>query len=192
METHETITGTVDKVVYQNQENGFTIFTLQHERQKNSTTIKGYVPQIHPGEQVTIRGSWVTHPKFGKQFEAKECTATVPTSVLGIKRYLASGLIKGIGPVYAEKLVEAFGADVLEVIDKKPHLLNNVAGIGPKRVERIVAGWQDQKDISHIMVFLQDKGISPTYATKIYKRYGADSISILTENPYRLADDILP
>ncbi len=190
MDLKETLIGIVDKIVYQNAENGFTVFTLQHARQKESTTIKGYVPKLHPGEQVTLVGSWVTHPKFGKQFEAQECTASVPTSILGIKRYLASGLIKGIGPVYADKLVDAFGADVLNVIDKQPHLLNNVPGIGPKRVERIIAGWQDQKDISHIMVFLQDKGISATYATKIYKRYGTQAIEVLTENPYRLADDI--
>ena len=110
--------------------------------------------------------------------------------IIGLKKYLGSGLIKGIGPVYAEKLVNRFGELVLDVIDKEPSRLHEVAGIGEKRVTKIIEAWKDQKEIANIMVFLQEKGISTAYATKIYKKYGDDSISVLHENPYRLAEEI--
>lgn len=187
-DTQELI-GTVDRIIFHNSENGFTIFVLQIPRSQ-PTIIKGYIPSLQPGEQVTLHGSWIMHPKFGKQFDAQSCKTSLPTSVVGISKYLSSGMIKGIGPVYADKLVKAFGQKVLEIIDKQPYRLHEVSGIGTKRVERIITAWQDQKEISHIMVFLQEKGISPAYATKIYKKYGQGSIQVLQENPYRLADDI--
>jgi exodeoxyribonuclease V alpha subunit len=145
---------------------------------------------LHSGEMVTVEGTWVSHPKFGRQFEAQQCTAHAPTSLVGLKKYLSSGLVKGIGPVYAEKLVDHFGTDVLTIIDAHPEKLHSVPGIGTKRAATIIASWQNQKAISHIMVFLQDKGISSAYAIKIYKRYGADAITIVAENPYRLAQDV--
>lgn len=189
MQPIETLHGIVDRIYFKNEENGFVVFVLQLNS-KDSTVVKGHVPAINPGEQVTIQGTWAMHPKFGKQFDAQQCTAQVPTTIVGLKKYLSSGLIKGIGPVYGEKLVKFFGEQVLEVIDKEPHRLQEVDGIGPKRVEKIITAWQDQKEISHIMVFLQEKGISPAYATKIYKKYRADAISVILENPYRLAQDI--
>ncbi len=189
MHQTEELVGIVDRIIFHNSENGFTIFVL-HAPRARDTIVKGYVPTLQPGEQVTLHGAWIMHPKFGKQFDAQSCVASLPTSLLGIKKYLSSGMIKGIGPVYAEKLVKAFGQEVLEIIDKQPYRLHEVSGIGTKRVERIIAAWQDQKEISHIMVFLQEKNISPAYATKIYKKYGNNSIQVLQENPYRLADDI--
>ncbi len=189
MQQPEQISGIVDRIIYHNNENGFAIFVV-HSKIAKEIFVKATVAAINAGEQITMTGSWTMHPKFGKQFEASECSTTVPTSVMGLKKYLASGMIKGIGPAYAEKLVAAFGTEVLDVIDTQPYRLHQVPGIGPKRVERIIIAWQDQKEISHIMVFLQDKGISPAYATKIYKRYGKQSINVLQENPYRLADDI--
>ncbi len=185
----EELVGIVDRIIFHNSENGFTIFVLQMPRAQ-TTIIKGYVPTLQPGEQVTLQGAWIMHPKFGKQFDAQSCITSLPTSLMGIKKYLSSGMIKGIGPVYAEKLVKAFGEQVLEIIDKNPYRLHEVSGIGTKRVERIIAAWQDQKEIAHIMVFLREKNITPAYATKIYKKYGQNSIAILQENPYRLADDI--
>jgi exodeoxyribonuclease V alpha subunit len=185
----EELTGTIEKCIYQNEQNGFSVFVLVFGKDK-STIVRGHMPQIQPGEQVTIQGAWVMHPKFGRQFEAKSCTASAPTSILGLKKYLGSGMIKGIGPKYAEKLVNAFGTDTLEIIDKKPHLLSQVDGIGPKRIEQIINAWHDQREISNVMVFLQDKGISPAYATKIYKKYGQESIATVSENPYRLAEEI--
>ncbi len=189
MQTEE-LTGTVDRIIFQNDENGFTVFALQLKKAPQPIIVNGHISAIHPGEQVTVKGTWFMHPKFGKQLNATQCTTSLPTSLVGIKKYLSSGMIKGIGPVYADKLITKFGAEVLEIIDQQPYRLHEVSGIGPKRVERIISAWQDQKEISHIMVFLQEKNISPAYATKIYKRYGRESLIVVQENPYRLADDI--
>lgn len=185
----EVLQGVVDRVIYQNQENGFAVFIVQLNA-KNSVTVKGCVPTITAGEQVLVRGVWNMHQKFGKQFDVQSCEKQAPTSILGLKKYLGSGLIKGIGPVYGDKLVAAFGEKVLEIIDKHPERLMSVPGIGAKRVEKIIMAWKDQKEISNIMVFLQNKGISATYAVKIYKQYKEKAIAIIEENPYRLAQDI--
>lgn len=189
MEHNEELTGTVDRVIFHNAENGFAIFVLQI-KQNVTTLVKGHIPSIQPGEHVSVQGSWVMHPKFGKQFDAKHCAISSPTSANGLKKYLGSGLIKGIGPVYAEKLVNYFGMHVLEIIDKHPQRLREVDGIGEKRIAVISQAWHEQKEISQVMVFLQDKGISPAYAVKIYKKYGQESIAVVNENPYRLAEDI--
>lgn len=185
----EFIQGVVDRVIYHNQENGFAIFVVKVNA-KDSVTVKGAVPAINIGEQVLVRGAWNMHQKFGKQFDAQSCEKQAPTSILGLRKYLSSGLIKGIGPVYGDKLVAAFGEKVLEVIDQYPERLRSVPGIGAKRVEIIVSAWKDQKEISNIMVFLQNKGISATYAVKIYKQYKENAIAVIEENPYRLAQDI--
>ena len=185
----EELSGAIEKTIYQNEETGFSVFVMQFAKDK-STIVRGFMPATVPGQEISVTGTWVMHPKFGRQFEAKTCVASTPTSLTGLKKYLGSGMIKGIGPKYAEKLVEAFGEKTLEIIDKEPHKLNRVEGIGAKRLEMIITGWQDQKSISHVMVFLQDKGISPAYATKIYKKYGQDAIAVVSENPYRLAEDI--
>ena len=189
MQSKEELSGVVDRIIYHNEENGFTIFVINTSR-SHTALIKGHTPTLHAGEQVHVQGAWVMHPKFGKQFEAEQCSISLPASTIVIQKYLASGMIKGMGPVYAQKLVKKFGDQTLEVIDKTPYRLHEIPGIGPKRVDRIIAAWQDQKEISHVMVFLQEKNVSPTYATKIYKKYGMQSISVLHENPYRLADDI--
>lgn len=186
---HDQLSGTVEKIVYQNDDKSFCVFILLPEKDK-SITVRGPLPATVAGQEITVIGSWVTHPKFGRQFEAKSACVTAPTSVLGLKKFLGSGMIKGIGPKYAEKLVDAFGSQTLEVIEQEPHRLSLVEGIGPKRVEMILKSWQDHKDISRIMVFLQEKEISPTFAARIYKKYGQDSIAIVSENPYRLAEDI--
>src|SRR5579863_7866801 len=185
----ESLQGIVDRVIFQNQENGFAVFVVQLNA-KDSITVKGSVPTITAGEHVVVRGVWNMHQKFGKQFDAQSCEKQAPTSILGLKKYLGSGLIKGIGPVYGDKLVAAFGEKVLEVIDQYPERLMSVPGIGAKRVEKIITAWKDQKEISNIMVFLQNKGISATYAVKIYKQYKEKAIAIIEENPYRLAQDI--
>ena len=185
----EIITGIIDRIIYHNQENGFAVFIVQINS-KNSVTVKGTVAAITAGEQVVINGVWNMHQKFGKQFDAHSCQKQAPSSISGLKKYLGSGLIKGIGPTYADKLVTAFGEKVLEIIDQHPERLQSVPGIGAKRVEKIIIAWKDQKEISNIMVFLQNKGISTTYAVKIYKQYKQQSIAIIEENPYRLAQDI--
>lgn len=189
MTTHEELSGTIDHVIFQSEDTGFAVFVLQVNANTN-VTVRGHIPGLHGGQRVDLKGSWTSHPKFGRQFQANECLASLPTSVIGIQKYLASGLIKGIGPVYAEKLVKRFGEQTLEVIDKHPERLAVVDGIGPKRLSTIIAAWKDQRDISAIMVFLQEKGVSATYATKIYKTYGQEALTIVRENPYRLAEDI--
>lgn len=188
MESTELL-GTVEKLLYQSPDNGFCVFVL-HLSNKTDITVRAHVAQLHPGQQVRLHGSWVTHPKFGKQFQATTCAPEMPTSFSGLQKYLSSGLIKGIGPVYAQKLLDFFGTDVLKVIDTQPERLKQVPGIGPKRVQQILDGWKDQKEISSIMVFLQDKGISPAYAVKIFKKYGSMSIAVVQENPYRLAEEL--
>ncbi|HEV2600856.1 MAG TPA: ATP-dependent RecD-like DNA helicase [Candidatus Babeliales bacterium] len=189
MNNQEELIGIVDRFLFQSNDNGFSVFILQ-TKSKEPITVTGHMPNIQPGQQVDLVGSWGMHPKFGKQFQATRVTASQPTSIAGLKKYLGSGLIKGVGPSYAEKLVNAFGLEVLDVIDKNPEKLLTVPGIGAGRMEKIIAAWKDQKDISKIMVFLQDRNISTTYAIKIYKRYGQDSIALITENPYRLVQDI--
>jgi len=185
---YETLIGTVDHIIYENINTGFLIFNLMYKN--SSATVKGCFPSIKAGQDVTILGKWTVHPKFGKQFEAQKCTITLPTNISGLQKYLASGIIKGIGPVYAKKLIDAFGTQVLDIIDQKPEKLKLVNGIGPKRIKQIVSGWQEQKEVANIMIFLQDKDITPAYAAKIYKRYGYESIAVVKENPYRLAEEI--
>lgn len=185
----EILHGIIDRIIYQNGENGFAVFIVQ-VNSTTAVTAKGYVPVITAGEQVVVQGSWNMHQKFGKQFDVQSCEKQAPTSIVGLKKYLGSGLIKGIGPVYGDKLVAVFGEKVLDVIDKNPERLLSVPGIGAKRVEKIISAWKDQKEISAIMIFLQNKGISATYAVKIYKYYKSQAMAVIEENPYRLAQDI--
>ncbi len=188
MQNLDQITGTVERFLFQDSESGFTIFVIQNKQ--TQITVSGYTPNIKIGQEVKITGSFIVHPKFGKQFKAQECISTMPNSLSGIKKYLGSGIIKGIGPAYADKLVNYFGQNILEVIDKNPTRLQEVNGIGPKKIEKIISAWQEQKEIANIIVFLQEKNISCNIAVKIYKKYKQEAIAILSENPYRLADEI--
>lgn len=189
MQEQELLSGTIERFLFQSEENGFAVFVLKSSG-KEPITVKGYVPHAQAGQEVQLKGSWVFHQKFGKQFDAASCTQIVPSSIPGLKKYLGSGLIKGIGPVYAEKLVNHFGMAVLTVIDEEPHRLEEVAGISTKRIEQISIAWKDQKEIANLMVFLQDKGITPGLASRIYKKYKHEAMAVLTENPYRVADEI--
>jgi len=185
----EELVGTIERFLFQNNQDGFSVFVLSLTAQK-TVTVKAHAPALQAGQQVVLKGSWIVHPKFGKQFAANHCTVCLPTSAIGLKKYLGSGMIKGIGKVYAEKLVDYFGTKVLEVIEKEPDRLKEVSGIGIKKLETIIHAFKDQKEIATIMVFLQDKGVSTTFATKIYKRYGQNSIALIQQNPYRIAEDI--
>lgn len=181
--------GTVDKTLFQNSDNGFIIFNV-HVKENESVTAKGYIPNLQPGTEVLLSGNWIFHPKFGRQFEVAQCINVLPTSLLGIKKYLGSGLIKGIGKTYAERLVNYFGERVLEIIEHEPDRLKEVEGIGQKRVEQIIESFKAQREISNVMIFLQERGVSTSYATKIFKKYEQNSIAVMTENPYRIADEI--
>jgi len=188
-ELHE-ISGTVQRILFRNQENGYSVCSVQTRLMVQPITATGYLANVHEGESITAQGSWIQHAKFGKQFTITSFTTTVPTTLTGLKAYLSSGLIKGIGPIYAAKLIDHFGMHVLQVIDTTPDRLQEVAGIGATRAGTITQAWQEQKEIAHIMVFLQGKGISATYATKMYKKYGHQTLAIVQENPYRLAEEI--
>lgn len=188
MDENERIKGTLERFLFQSPDNGFSVFVVKCSGQ--SVTAKGTLCGLNAGQEVELEGAWIYHPKFGKQFEVTKCKACLPTSVAGLKKYLGSGLIKGIGKAYATRLVDHFGADVLNVIEHHPLRLTEVAGIGAKRIETIAQAWKDQKEVSNIMIFLQERDVSPAYAAKIYKKYGQESIAVLHENPYRLADEI--
>jgi exodeoxyribonuclease V alpha subunit len=183
------IFGTVHRFVFQNEETGFSVLLLK-TKEKQPVTVTGSFVNIHDGQEIYLKGSWVYNQKFGKQFQATSYYSQLPNNIAGLKKYLASGLIKGIGKVYAEKIVDHFKEKTLIIIDTMPHRLSEVEGIGEKRVEQITQSWADQKYIAEIMIFLQDKGVTASYAAKIYKKYRENSIAFLTEDPYRLIYDI--
>lgn len=189
MSDYTELSGSVEKSLFKNDDNGYMVFALKVNA-RETITVTGFMPDLHEGAQVTVKGEWSFHPKFGRQFAAKECSTQLPKSVIGIEKYLASGMIKGIGPAFAKRLVSRFGERTLDVIDKSPEQLYDVPGVGRKRVEQIITAWQDQKEISKVMVFLQERDVSTGFAAKIYKQYGAQSIEAISANPYRLIDDI--
>src|SRR5690242_5199984 len=186
----ELLAGLVDRVTFHNEENGFCILRVKARGQRDLLTLVGHAAMISAGEFVQASGSWINDRTHGLQFRASFLKATAPTTVEGIEKYLGSGMIRGIGPVYARKLVRAFGEDVFEIIDQEPSRLREVTGIGPKRAARVIAGWAEQKVIREIMLFLHANGVGTSRAVRIYKTYGADAVQLISENPYRLAGDI--
>jgi len=190
MDTPFKLRGQIERITFANEENGFTIAKMKVQGGKELGTVVGNFPGINPGEVLELSGAWSNHPKFGNQFKAETFKSVMPATAAGIEKYLGSGLIKGIGPVMARRLVKHFGVSTLEIIDTEPDRLEEVEGIGKKRVQMIRSAWGAQKEIREVMVFLQGHGVSSTYAVKIYKQYGQNSIKIVQENPYRLAADI--
>ena len=180
----------VERITYQNETNGYTVIKCRAKNYNDLVTVVGSMPDVHVGSVLQLTGSWRIDPKYGRQFSMETFEETLPATVFGIEKYLGSGLIKGIGPKFAKKIVQEFGKDTLDVIETDPDRLLSVPGIGTMRVERIKAGWTEQKEIKNIMLFLQDHGVSTSHATKIYKTYGNESIKVVQENPYKLADDI--
>src|SRR6516164_9476121 len=186
----EVLAGLVDRVTFHNPENGFCVLRVKARGQRDLVTVLGHAAMISAGEFAQASGTWINDRTHGVQFRASFLKATAPTTVEGIEKYLASGMIRGIGPVYAKKLVRAFGEAVFDVIEQEPPRLRDVTGIGPKRAERIIAGWAEQKVIREIMLFLHSNGVSTSRAVRIYKTYGADAVQLISENTYRLARDI--
>ena len=184
------IYGFLERITYHNEENDFVVAKLQEKGKRELTTIVGNLTAINPGESLKLTGRWVHNKKFGEQFQVETYEVTVPATVHGIRKYLGSGLIKGIGPIMAERIVKEFALDTLEVIEKTPERLSEVDGIGPKRIAMITKAWEEQKEIKEIMIFLQGHGVSAGYSAKIYKQYRDRSIEVVKENPYRLAQDI--
>jgi exodeoxyribonuclease V alpha subunit len=187
---HQELRGQIERITFSNEENGYTIAKLKVYGQSNLVTIVGTLLSPTPGESVKLKGEWTNHPKYGEQFKIISYQTLVPATSHGIQKYLGSGLIRGIGPVMAKRIVRRFGKTTLDVIENEPDCLQRVSGIGQKRIEMIKAAWTEQKEIREVMLFLQGHGVSATYATKIFKQYGNNAISVVTENPYRLATDI--
>ena len=180
----------VERITYQNEENGYSVIKCRAKNYSDLVTVVGSMAEVHVGSVLTMEGFWKVDPKYGRQFSMQSYEETLPATVFGIEKYLGSGLIKGVGPKFAKRIVQKFGAETLNVIEETPDLLIEVEGIGKLRVERIKKGWTEQKEIKNIMLFLQSHEVSTSHATKIYKTYGNDSIKIVQENPYKLADDI--
>ena len=180
----------VERITYQNTENGYTVLKCKAKNYSDLVTVVGTMPDAHVGSVLSLEGFWKVDSKYGRQFSVEKWEETLPATVYGIEKYLGSGLIKGIGPKFAKRIVQKFGKDTLDIIEETPDLLIDVEGIGQVRVERIKKGWQEQKEIKNIMLFLQSHEVSTSHATKIFKTYGSESIHIVQENPYRLADDI--
>ena len=186
----EVLAGLVERVTYHNEENGFCVLRAKARGHRDLVTVVGHAASIAAGEWITATGEWVNDRTHGQQFKARFLRTSAPTSAEGIEKYLASGMIRGIGPVYATKLVRAFAEKVFDIIEAAPERLREVAGIGPVRAERIVAAWADQKAVREIMVFLHSHGVGTSRAVRIFKTYGTDAVQVMTENPYRLARDI--
>jgi exodeoxyribonuclease V alpha subunit len=189
-EGRELVSGLVERVTFHNPENGFCVLRVLTGGRRGLATVVGHAAAISPGEHVQASGVWMQDRTHGIQFRAAYLHAAAPSSREGIERYLGSGLIKGVGPHYARRLVEAFGESVFDVIEREPARLRDVEGIGPVRAARIAESWEAQRSIREIMVFLHSHGVGTSRAVRIYKTYGADAIALIIENPYRLARDI--
>jgi len=186
----ETLSGIIERVTFHNPENGFAVLRVKAKGQRGLVTVVGQLASVVAGEYVDAAGAWTQEPDHGLQFKADELRTTPPSTLAGIEKYLGSGLVKGIGPHYAKKIVEVFGERTLQVIDDSPAFLTEVKGIGPKRIQRIRESWGEQKAVRAIMVFLHSHGVGPNRALRIYKTYGDQAIDRVKSNPYRLANDI--
>ena len=188
--SQEVLAGIVERVTFHNAENGFCVLRIKARGHRDLVTVVGHAATISAGEWVTASGEWANDRTHGQQFKARFIRTSAPTSVDGIEKYLGSGMIRGIGPVYARKMVRAFGEKVFDVIEAEPDRLREVTGIGPMRAKRIIDAWAEQKVVREIMVFLHSNGVGTARAVRIFRTYGADAVQVMTENPYRLARDI--
>jgi exodeoxyribonuclease V alpha subunit len=188
--TQEVLAGLVERVTFHNAENGFCVLRAKARGHRDLVTVVGHAATIAAGEWITASGEWVNDRIHGQQFKARFLRTSAPSTVDGIEKYLASGMIRGIGPVYAKKLVRIFGDKVFDVIEAEPGRLREVDGIGPVRASRITAAWAEQKVVREIMVFLHSHGVGTARAVRIFKTYGADAVQVMSQNPYRLARDI--
>ncbi|MEV0318965.1 ATP-dependent RecD-like DNA helicase [Streptomyces sp. NPDC050658] len=185
------VEGVLERITYANEENGYTVARVDTGRGGGDLlTVVGSLLGAQVGESLRMEGRWGSHPQYGKQFTVENYTTVLPATIQGIRRYLGSGLIKGIGPVMADRITTHFGVDTLDVIETEPKRLVEVPGLGPKRTKMIAAAWEEQKAIKEVMVFLQGVGVSTSIAVRIYKKYGDSSISVVKNEPYRLAADV--
>ncbi len=184
------LTGQIDRVTFVNEETGYTVAKASVDGYAEPVTIVGRLLSLAPGEILEMEGAWKNHPKFGRQFHVLNHRSILPATIRGIRNYLGSGLVRGVGPVMASRIVKKFGERTLDIIDNHIHKLAEIDGIGPKRVDMIRKAWAEQKEIRSIMIFLQEHGVGPGHAAKIYKQYGQRAVAVVSQNPYRLATDI--
>ncbi|MGW4743874.1 SF1B family DNA helicase RecD2 [Streptomyces sp. NPDC004290] len=183
--------GVLERITYANEESGYTVARVDTGRGAGDLlTVVGALLGAQPGESVRMEGRWGSHPTYGKQFHVDNYTTILPATIQGIRRYLGSGLVKGIGPVFADRITQHFGLDTLDILEESPARLIEVPGLGPKRTKNITAAWEEQKAIKEVMIFLQGVGVSTSIAVRIYKKYGDASISVVRNQPYRLASDV--
>jgi len=188
--TQEVLAGLVERVTFHNAENGFCVLRAKARGHRELVTVVGHAAIISAGEWITASGEWMNDRTHGQQFKARFMRTSAPTSIDGIEKYLSSGMICGIGPVYAKKMIKAFGEKVFDIIEAEPDRLREVDGIGPIRAKRITEAWAEQKIVREIMVFLHSHGVGTARAVRIYKTYGADAVQVMTDSPYRLGRDI--
>ncbi len=180
----------VERVTYQNPENGYSVIKCAVKNEQGLVTVVGNLLDVKPGTVLLVDGDWKVDPRYGRQFMAERWEETVPATIYGMEKYLGSGLIKGVGPKYASRIVQKFGLDTLDVIETDVQRLLEIPGIGARRVKQIAQSWENQKEVKNVMLFLQDHGVSTAYAARIYRQYGSESVARVKENPYRLADDV--
>ena len=186
----ESLSGLIERVTFHNEDTGFAVLKVKAKGHRDLVSVVGSLGSVSPGEWVNAQGRWIQDREFGQQFRAEMLTSTAPTTKEGIEKYLGSGMVKGIGPVYAKKLVATFAEQIFDIIETQSARLEDVDGIGPKRRIRIKEAWAEQKVIREIMVFLHSHGVSTSRAVRIYKTYGEDAIEKVRTDPYRLAKDI--
>ena len=184
------LTGVIERITFHSSESGYTVARLNTGNVKQLITVVGSFANIQAGQTLQIQGTWTEHPQYGSQFQVIKYQETKPATLTGIEKYLGSGLIKGVGPVTAKRIVNHFGLDTLDIIENQIHRLSEVPGIAKKRIAMIQSTWDEQKSIKEVMIFLSSHGVSTTYAVKIYKQYGDAAIATVTTNPYQLAIDI--
>lgn len=185
-----TLEGVLERIVFSNEENAWSVVRLTVPGQRDTVTAVGNLLGVQPGENLRLSGSWIQDPKYGRQFKVASYATVAPATIVGIEKYLGSGLIRGIGKGFAARLVQTFGLETLDVIENHPERLREVDGIGRQRSLSIQRAWEEQRDIKDVMIFLQSHGVSTHYAIKVYKAYGGSAVTVVRENPYRLANEI--
>lgn len=188
--TLETLRGTIERITYHNEENGYTVAQVQPEGASYTVAVVGNMLGVNVGESVIFSGAWVSHPQYGRQFKAESMRTVLPATIAGLEKYLGSGLIKGIGPITAKRIVRKFGLDTLRIIEEEPQRLLEVLGVGRKRVELITRAWAEQQKIKEVMLFLQSHNVSTGLAVRIYKQYGDAALDVVQNDPYRLAREV--
>ncbi|MEO6724508.1 MAG: helix-hairpin-helix domain-containing protein, partial [Blastocatellia bacterium] len=189
-QNHKTITGLVERVTFHSEETGYSVLRFRVQGEREPSVVVGNFSAISPGESLRLTGHWTTHPQYGQQFKAVESAVVRPATIAGIQKYLGSGLIKGIGPVTAKRIVEHFKEKTLEIIENDITRLSEVKGIARSKVEMIQRAWEEQRAIKEVMLFLQSHAVSTHHAVKIFKQYGNQAILIVEQTPYRLAVDV--